>query len=92
MGLHTRGSTDMTWYEKYFGQLVGATITGFTMAKDEPDEPGAEFFDHSDSEFWPRFTAVLADGREVTLELSQDEEGNGPGWMFGLEFPEQVGG
>jgi hypothetical protein len=66
----------LRWYHAYFGQLVGATITDFIFAKDE--EMG---------EYWPTFKVKLADGREVEIELSQDEEGNGPGWIFGLDKP-----
>lgn len=75
MGLHTHmmGDEGLAFYNTYFGQLVGAKIIGFEMTRD------TDF-----GEFWPTFTAVLKDGTEVTLELSQDEEGNGPGFIFGL--------
>ena len=71
------GDTEsLDFYNKYFGQLVGAKIVDFEMTHD------TEF-----GEFWPTFTAVLRDGSEVTFELAQDEEGNGPGTMIGLLIP-----
>ena len=89
MGLHLHRATPeaIRWYEQYFGALVGATITGFELKKEE-DDP--EFPDYPGDEYWPTYTAKLADGSMVTLELSQDEEGNGPGWLFGLPTPPPI--
>jgi len=36
---------------------------------------GAEF---------PRFTVRTKEGEEFVIEVSRDEEGNGPGFLFGL--------
>lgn len=82
MGLHTHNADAATiaWYGNYFGQLVGATITGFTLVKD--DDMG---------DFWPTFKVKLAGGEEIEVEVSQDEEGNGPGWLFGLPQIPPVG-
>lgn len=66
------------FYSRYFGQLKGATITDVALLDDEEG-----FY------VWPTFKATLHDGSEVTLELSQDEEGNGPGFLFGLPSPNQ---
>lgn len=83
MGLHIRPGDDkaLEWYSEYFGILVGATITGFEWAKDEDFQ-----------QYWPTFTIKLANGDTVSVELSQDEEGNGPGWLFGLPMPAPIGG
>lgn len=85
MGLHIGRDKDaaITYYTAYFGQLVGAKITGFQMVKDEDDEYG---------DLWPCFAVTLKDGTKTTLELSQDEEGNGPGFLFGLDMPSTEGG
>tara|TARA_R110001606_G_scaffold341132_4_gene489460 strand:- start:2725 stop:2976 length:252 start_codon:yes stop_codon:yes gene_type:complete len=38
---------------------------------------------------FPMFKVMREDGIELTLELSRDEEGNGPGFMFiGAKEPE----
>jgi hypothetical protein len=67
---------DAEFHRKYFGQLVGAKIIDFILTEDEDG-----FY------AWPTFKAELRDGTVVVLELSQDQEGNGPGWLFGLPDP-----
>lgn len=64
------------WMADYYGQLEGATIKTFSIGVDE------EMNDD-----YPTFTVILKDGTEVQIEISQDEEGNGPGFIFGLPFP-----
>jgi hypothetical protein len=54
---------------KYYGQLVGATITDFKFKKSEYYNP------------FPVYTLEQAD-QKVDLVLSQDEEGNGGGFAF----------
>jgi hypothetical protein len=55
---------------KYYSQLIGATIVGFKWYKDEYLlEP------------MPVFTLSLG-GQKVELSLSMDEEGNGGGFGF----------
>ena len=61
------------FYTKYYSQLVGATVTGFELIQDE----------YEDYIFWPTFT-FTKDGETLTIEVSQDEEGNGAGFLFGL--------
>ena len=61
------------FYTKYYTQLMGATITGFELVKDE----------YEAYIFWPTFT-MTKDGETFTIEVSQDEEGNGAGFLFGL--------
>lgn len=55
---------------KYYRQLVGAKIVGFTF------EDGEHW-----TEPWPVFTLEIGDER-VRLVLSRDEEGNGGGFGF----------
>lgn len=79
MGLHTHGAKaaeQLAFYDKYFGQLEGATILSFKMTHDE------DF-----SEYWPTFLVKLASGEVIEIEISQDEEGNGPGMVLGLPTP-----
>lgn len=66
------------FYEGYYGQLKGAKITGVKLRPNE-DTPGM------DSHFWPVLEVTLADGFKTELEVSQDAEGNGPGFLFGLD-------
>jgi hypothetical protein len=54
---------------KYYGQLVGATITDFKFVK-------SEYYNA-----FPTFTLKHGD-QEVDVVLSQDEEGNGGGFAF----------
>lgn len=61
------------FYDKYYGQLVGAKIVGYRMVSDDLDE-------------WPEFTLQLGK-QKVTLTLSQDEEGNGAGFAFITDAP-----
>ena len=59
------------FYEKYYKQLVGATILGFRQTND--DDAGEQ---------WPTFLIRLDTGAQVTVTLSCDEEGNRPGFAF----------
>lgn len=59
-----------TFYNKYYGQLVGAKIVGFKLVEDD-----------FDGELFPEFTLQLGK-QKVTFTLSSDEEGNGAGFAF----------
>jgi hypothetical protein len=61
---------------KYYSQLEGATITKFNGFLS--NELGGSDF--------PSFDVVLKDGSTTTIEISQDEEGNGGGFLFGLSW------
>ena len=67
------------FYKKYYGQLVGGSITGFAL---EGDDEGNE---------WPTFKVMIkgknGKRRQVTIEVSCDPEGNAPGFLFGLPTP-----
>ena len=63
------------FWEDYYGQLVGAVITGFGIVEED---------DYGISDYWPCFIVKLITGEEIQIELSSDEEGNAPGFLFGL--------
>lgn len=71
MGLKEMAEHQKNWNEMYYGYLVGAEITAVSC---EIDEYG---------EAWTKIT-VLKDGHTFELEISCDEEGNRPGFLFGL--------
>lgn len=54
-----------------------ATLEGASIARTGINKEGFPFFD-----------AVRPDGTLLHVEVSTDEEGNGPGFLFGLSFPE----
>lgn len=65
------------FWQKYYSYLEGATILKFNgMNSDE--------FDLSP---FPSFSVKFADGSIGDIEISQDEEGNGGGFIFGLALP-----
>jgi hypothetical protein len=69
----TEMSREKSWAQKYYEGAIGLTIVGV-----EIDEDG--------------FPVLLCTDKarpavEVRLEVSQDEEGNGPGFLFGLPTP-----
>jgi len=53
----------------YYSQLVGGSINGFILTQDEEGNQ------------WPTFTIAVGD-KTYTIEVSQDPEGNGPGFLF----------
>jgi hypothetical protein len=61
------------WAEGYYASAIGLTITGVVARYDEYTD-----------RIWPVLIAVDKNGQQYELELSQDPEGNGPGFMFGL--------
>ena len=64
---------EATYLDKYLAQLNGATILAASVR-----------YDPDDRKLWPTFEVILADGTEANIEISQDAEGNGPGFVFGL--------
>jgi len=63
------------WQEKYYAQLNGATIEACAI---EPDTTGCGGRD----EGWPVFLARTRNGECLKLTISQDPEGNSPGFIF----------
>ena len=72
----TKDTIQERWNQGYYSQLEGATILKFIGTVEE--ETCLSGF--------PQFLVRLASGEEITIELSQDEEGNGGGFLFGLPF------
>ena len=63
------------FYDRYYGQLEGATINRYLGMKDG----------------FPTFELLMDDGAHgyiATIEVSQDPEGNGGGFIFGLLQPD----
>ena len=62
------------WAKKYYGQLVGFTIKEFKIEEDG----------YIDEDFDTQFPVfVLSNGKEeLKISVSQDEEGNGSGFLF----------
>ena len=65
------------FWKKYYGSLAGATIIKFDGMHD--DDMGGDGF--------PSFTVRFKDGTIGQIEISRDPEGNGGGFIFGLETP-----
>ena len=63
--------TSDNFYEFYYRHLIGCTITAVGQ--------NAEGFHY--------FVVNDANGNDTTIEISKDEEGNGPGFLFGLPNP-----
>jgi hypothetical protein len=63
--------TSDNFYEYYYRHLIGCKITAVGM----------------NAEGFPYFVIIDNDGNRQTIEISQDEEGNGPGFLFGLPNP-----
>jgi hypothetical protein len=63
------------FWKNYYSQLEGAVILRFEGL--------------ADGEF-PAFTVKLKDGKFAVMEISQDPEGNGGGFIFGLPTPKAV--
>jgi len=68
------------YWNKYYTSLVGARILAYCgMEGEEEDLNG-----------FPTFTVRFANGDTGQIEISQDPEGNGGGFIFGLLAPERV--
>ena len=65
------------FWNSYYGSLEGATILKFIGMTE--DEFGGRPF--------PVFQVRFANGEVGQIEISQDEEGNGGGFIFGLNLP-----
>ena len=64
------------WWRQYYGTLIGATVTAVRIDDDQ----------------WATIVFKGKDGTEYKCEISRDEEGNGPGFMFGLPNPAPTAG
>ena len=71
------------WAKEYYGQLVGYTITSFRLEDDSEDLPPLDSEYEMDYVQFPTFTLSkgLTEPR-IKISVSQDEEGNGSGFLF----------
>jgi len=69
------------FWQDYYGALDGATIVKFLGFNKDADECLSDF---------PQFLVKFKDGSINKIEISQDEEGNGGGFIFGLPLPQAV--
>ncbi len=69
------------WMIAYLTPAVGCTIIEIGVGEDEEGEEGYPYLKLR------RPATDRAEAEEYTLEVSQDEEGNGPGYLFGLPSP-----
>lgn len=65
------------FWNSYYGSLEGAKVLKFVGMVD--DEFGGSPF--------PVFQVQFANGEVGQIEISRDEEGNGGGFIFGLNLP-----
>ena len=65
------------FFATYYGSLVGATVISFDGMTESDMDDG-----------FPTFTVKFANGEIGQIEISQDAEGNGGGFIFGLPTPE----
>ena len=63
------------WLKRYLAPLVNCRVISV-----EVKEIGGEA--------WPVINVVHIDGTDHQLTISRDEEGNGPGFIFGLPTPD----
>ena len=75
--------TDELWLRRYLAPLAGATIRYVTVEVDDQVMGMG-------TELWPTLYVTTAAGEQLELTVSQDEEGNGPGFIFGLPFPQET--
>lgn len=68
---------EQDYFKSYYGDLVGAKIMSFNGMQD--DEMGGDGF--------PTFTVLFKSGEIGQIQISQDPEGNGGGFIFGLAAP-----
>lgn len=66
------------FWNKYYGSLEGARIIKFEGMNTE-DDYGDGF---------PEFSVRFANGEVGIISISQDPEGNGGGFIFGLALPQ----
>ena len=67
------------FWDRYYRQLEGATIAKFVGVIPDENESWIAF---------PTLIVRLKDGTVCELQISQDPEGNGGGFLFGLPMPE----
>lgn len=76
MELNNYQRREREFYQKYYSQLQGAVITAAGVTVEEDPFEGVVM--------WPTIHISMPNGDKFVLEVSQDPEGNGPGFLFGL--------
>jgi len=72
----------MSELKKYYEQILGYTIKGLHINEDDPHDEG-----------WVKFSLCNKNtGNEIEIEVSGDEEGNHPGFLFITQRKEQSHG
>lgn len=64
------------FWKDYYGSLEGAVVLSFDGMSESDVGDG-----------FPCFTVKLKNGKTSQIEISKDPEGNGGGFIFGLELP-----
>lgn len=63
------------FWTKYYGALNGCVVELVQIHVEDA---------FGSNEFWPKLYLKAKDGSKYIVEVSRDEEGNGPGFLFGL--------
>jgi len=71
-------SRELEWLNKYYKSLEGCVIEKVEIVSED---------DFGYPEDWPTLTCRRPDGEQFVVEVSKDPEGNGAGFLFGLEQP-----
>ena len=69
-------TNDTNWLKHYYSGAIGFKIVGATISPDG----------------FPQLVCQKGRGKdreEIVIEVSQDEEGNGAGFLFGLPIPDR---
>lgn len=61
----------LPFWQNEWADLIGATITGIEATSDGGDDY-----------LWPTLVVSTPDGKTLKVEVSMDEEANGPGYLF----------
>lgn len=83
MSTKTYKEQEREYLTKYYKTLVGLTITDIAVLPDLDDDGNGNPWGDN----WLVIQAVDRKGNSYRLEVSQDPEGNGPGFIFGLPNP-----
>jgi hypothetical protein len=71
----SHAARELDFHRRYLAPLEGAKVTRVDVLEE-------------DDEAWPQIMVRLPDGgEEIALEISRDQEGNGPGFIGGLDWP-----
>lgn len=70
-------TTQEAWIKKYMGSMVGGKIVGVGVTDKDFEREG-----------FPYFLIEHPKHGDLRVEVSSDEEGNGPGFLFGLPVPQ----